>query len=89
MFNVLTYGGIQAAQFPLSLYAAWFRNFLIFVVPLGCVAYYPVLAILDQPDPLGAPDWWLPTAPAMGFAFLSLSFLAWRAGISRYTSTGS
>ena len=89
VFNVLTYGGIQAAQFPLSLYAAWFRNFLIFVVPLGCVAYYPVLAILDQPDPLGAPAWWLPVAPAMGFAFLGVSFLAWRAGIARYTSTGS
>ncbi|MFN3573743.1 MAG: ABC transporter permease [Phenylobacterium sp.] len=89
VFNVLTYGGIQAAQFPLSLYAAWFRNFLIFVVPLGCVAYYPVLAILDQPDPLGAPGWWLPAAPAAGFAFLGLSFLAWRAGIRRYTSTGS
>jgi ABC-2 type transport system permease protein len=73
----------------LSLYAGWFRNFLIFVVPLGCVAYYPVLAILDQPDPLGAPDWWLPTAPAMGFVFLAASFLAWRAGIRRYTSTGS
>lgn len=89
VFNVLTYGGIQAAQFPLSLYAGWFRNFLIFVVPLGCVAYYPVLAILDQPDPLGAPGWWLPLAPVMGFAFLGLSFLAWRAGIRRYTSTGS
>lgn len=89
VFNVLTYGGIQAAQFPLSLYAGWFRNFLIFVVPLGCVAYYPVLAILDQPDPLGAPDWWLPVAPAMGFAFLGVSFFAWRAGIARYTSTGS
>lgn len=89
VFNVLTYGGIQAAQFPLSLYAGWFRNFLIFVVPLGCVAYYPVLAILDQPDPLGAPAWWLPAAPAAGFAFLGLSFLAWRAGIARYTSTGS
>ena len=35
VFNVLTYGGIQAAQFPLSLYAAWFRNFLLFVVPLA------------------------------------------------------
>ena len=38
VMNVLTYGGVQAAQFPLSIYAGWFRNFLIFVVPLGCVA---------------------------------------------------
>ncbi len=89
VFNVLTYGGVQAGQFPLSLYAGWFRNLLIFIVPIGCVAYYPVLALLDQPDPLGAPAWWLPTAPAMGFLFLAASFLAWRAGIARYTSTGS
>ena len=68
--NALTYGGIQAAQFPLSLYAGWFRSFLIFVVPLGCVAYYPVVALLGRHDPLGAPDWFLPMAPAAGFAFL-------------------
>src|SRR6185369_4981612 len=64
--NLLTYGGVQAAQLPLSIYAPWFRNFLIFVVPVGCVAYFPVLAILGKPDPLGAPDWFLPLAPLAG-----------------------
>jgi ABC-2 type transport system permease protein len=87
--NLLTYGGVQAAQFPLSSYAGWFRNFLTFVVPLGCVAYYPVLAILGKPDPLGAPAWILPLTPVAGFLFLGLSFLAWRIGVSKYTSTGS
>lgn len=87
--NLLTYGGVQAGQFPLSIYADWFRNFLIFVVPLGCVAYFPVLAILGKPDPLGAPDWILPLTPAAGFLFLGVSFLAWRLGVSKYTSTGS
>jgi ABC-2 type transport system permease protein len=87
--NVLTYGGVQAAQYPLNIYAAWFRRLLTFGVPLACVAYYPVLAILQRPDPLGAPDWFLPIAPIAGFAFLALSFVAWRAGMARYTSTGS
>ncbi len=87
--NLLTYGSIQAAQFPLSIYAAWFRNFLIYVVPLGCVAYFPVLALLGKADPLGAPAWVLPLTPAAGFAFLGLSVLAWRAGVARYSSTGS
>lgn len=87
--NVLTYGGVQAAQYPLNIYAAWFRQVLTFGVPLACVAYYPVLAILKRPDPLGAPDWLLPLAPAAGFAFLAVSFLAWRAGMARYASTGS
>lgn len=87
--NAATYGGVQAAQFPLSLYADWLRNFLIFVVPLGCVAYYPVLALLGKPDPLGAPAWVLPIAPAAGLVFLAGSFLAWRLGVRHYTSTGS
>jgi ABC-2 type transport system permease protein len=87
--NTITYGGVQAAQYPLNIYAAWFRRLLTFAVPLACVAYYPVLAILNRPDPLGAPDWLLPLAPLAGFAFLALSFLAWRAGIARYASTGS
>jgi ABC-2 type transport system permease protein len=87
--NLLTYGGVQAGQFPLSIYADWFRTFLIFVVPIGCVAYFPVLAILGKPDPLGAPNWLLPLTPLAGFIFLGVSFIAWRAGLSKYTSTGS
>jgi ABC-2 type transport system permease protein len=87
--NALTYGGVQAAQYPLSLYPQWFRGFLTFVVPLGCVAYFPVLAILGKPDPTGAPDWLLPLTPAAGFLFLAASFWAWKVGVGKYTSTGS
>ena len=87
--NVLTYGGVQAAQYPLNLYAGWFRSFLIFVVPIAAVTYYPSLAILGRADPLGAPAWFLPAAPLLGFAFLGLALAAWRFGVARYTSTGS
>jgi len=87
--NVLTYGGVQAAQYPLSIYERWFRNLLIFVVPIGCVAYFPVLAILGKADPLGAPRWLMLASPIAGFAFLGLAFGAWRLGLRKYTSTGS
>ncbi len=87
--NALTYGGIQAAQYPMSLYPDWFRDFLTYVVPLACVAYFPVLVILGRPDPAGAPGWLLPLTPAAGFAFLAASFVAWRVGVGKYTSTGS
>jgi len=89
VMNVLTYGGVQAAQYPLNIYATWFRRLLTFAFPLACVAYYPVLAILHRSDPLGAPDWLLPLTPAAGFVFLALAFIAWRAGVTRYSSTGS
>jgi ABC-2 type transport system permease protein len=87
--NVLTYGGVQAAQYPLALYANWFRRVLTFVVPLACVAYYPALAILGKADPLGAPAWMGAVSPLAGFVFLAAAFGAWRLGLRRYASTGS
>jgi len=87
--NVVTYGGVQAAQFPLSLYNGWLRGLLTFVVPLACVAYFPVLLILGRPDPLGTPAWFGGVAPIAGFLFLAISFVAWRFGVRHYTSTGS
>ena len=87
--NTLTYGGVEAAQYPLDIYARWFRNFLTFVVPLGCVSYFPVAAVLGHANYAALPDWILRLTPALGFAFLAVSMWAWRFGVSRYTSTGS
>jgi viologen exporter family transport system permease protein len=87
--NVLTYGGVQAGQYPLALYGRWFRRLLTFVVPLGCVAYYPALGILGKADPLGAPLWTGALSPLCGFVFLALALAAWRLAVRHYTSTGS
>ena len=89
VMNVLTYGGVQAAQFPLSIYGGGLRRFLTFVVPLGAVTYFPALVILDKPDPLGAPLWFGLGSPACGFVFLGIALLVWRWGVGRYVSTGS
>ena len=87
--NTLTYGGVAAGEYPLDIYARWFRRFLTFVVPIACVTYYPILAILRRPDPLGAPGWFLEVSPAVGFLFVGVSLWVWRFGVRRYTSTGS
>ncbi|HEY2255595.1 MAG TPA: ABC-2 family transporter protein [Variovorax sp.] len=87
--NVFTYGGAEAGQFPMALYARWFRWLLTFVVPLAGVVYYPGLVILGRVDPLGAPAGvgWL--SPLAGFVFLALSFAVWRLGLRHYASSGS
>ena len=51
--NIFTYGGEAAAEYPMNVYAAWFRNFLIFVVPVGCVIYLPMLAAMGRHGPAG------------------------------------
>jgi ABC-2 type transport system permease protein len=87
--NTLTYGGVEAAQYPLDLYARWFRNFLTFVVPLGCVSYFPVAAVLGRADRTGVAAELLRLTPAFGFVFLSVALWFWRLGVRHYTSTGS
>jgi ABC-2 type transport system permease protein len=87
--NTLTYGGIEAAQYPLDIYANWFRKFLTFVVPLACVVYYPVATVLGRNTVSGIPAWAGVLTPLAGFAFLLFAFGAWRVGIRHYTSTGS
>lgn len=87
--NILTYGGEAAAEYPLNVYASWFRGFLLWGVPIGCVTYLPMLAAMGRPDPLGTPAWALPFAPLAGFAFLGVSLLVWRFGVRHYASTGS
>ena len=90
LVNVLTYGGTEAGQFPLDIYRPWFRNLFLFIVPLGCVIYFPALALLGREDTLlGAPAWFLHAAPLVGFAFLILSLQVWRVGVRHYRSTGS
>ncbi len=87
--NTLTYGGVEAAQYPLNIYGRWFRDFLIFVVPLACVGYFPIVRLLGHRDPLGVPAWLCGASPLFGFAFFAATLVIWRFGQRHYTSTGS
>jgi ABC-2 type transport system permease protein len=87
--NTLTYGGVFAAQYPMEIYARWFRQFFMFIVPLSCVAYFPIVGILGIRDPLGAPTWFLHASPLIGFVFLGAALVMWGVGVRHYTSVGS
>jgi ABC-2 type transport system permease protein len=88
-FNAFTYGGAYAAQYPMTIYAPWFRKFFTFAVPLALVAYFPMLPILGRDDPLGTTRAFQILAPLAGVAFLAVSLFAFRFGVRKYTSTGS
>jgi ABC-2 type transport system permease protein len=89
VWNAFTYGGFTMAQYPLAIYRGWFRDLFIYVIPIGCVLYYPGLIILGHADPLGSP-WWLGwIAPLAGPVFLAICLQVWRIGVAHYQSTGS
>jgi ABC-2 type transport system permease protein len=89
VWSAFTYGGLTMSQYPLSIYRWWFRGLFTYVIPLGCVCYYPGLVILGREDPLGAPAYvgWI--APLAGPVFLALCLQVWRIGVRHYQSTGS
>ena len=89
IMNTMTYGGVQTAQYPFDIYQSWFRKFFTYVVPLACIAYFPVLAIIGKLDPLGSSYLFQVFSPAIGFLFLGAALIAFKFGINRYTSTGN
>lgn len=89
VMNTMTYGGVEAAQYPLTIYTSWFRRFFTFVVPLACINYFPAHAILGREDTLGTPPIVHWCAPLIGVAFLAVTLQVWRFGVRHYRSTGS
>ena len=86
IMNIATFGSLQTGQFPLSVYNKSFRLIFTFLIPLGCVAYYPIATLLRHtsiPSYLGL------AAPLAGILFLLGACQFWHLGVRRYTSTGS
>ncbi|MCC5639089.1 ABC-2 family transporter protein [Nostoc sp. CHAB 5844] len=87
--NILTYGGVETAQYPLSIYTKWFQRFFTFFIPLGCVSYFPLLAVLEKEATFLVPLWFCYTSPIAGILFLLLALKLWQLGERYYCSTGS
>lgn len=88
IFATVTHGGVETAQYPLSIYAEDFRRFFTYVIPLAFLNYVPGLAILGRPERFG-PGWLAWASPGFGVVFLLVCLRVWRLGERRYRSTGS
>ena len=87
VFNILTNGGPEMAQFPMSIYPRPLRLAFTFLIPLAAVVYYPALTVLSRPDAVPAWVGWV--SPLGGFALLALALGTFRLVESSYISTGS
>ncbi|XEC97639.1 ABC transporter permease [Paenibacillus tarimensis] len=83
--NITEDAARTAAQYPLAIYPAWLRSFLLFAIPVGFVSYVPALHILR--GELGV--WVIGGIAIVAVICLSGSLLFWRFGITKYQSTGS
>jgi ABC-2 type transport system permease protein len=87
--NAFTYGGNTMTQYPLTIFPAEVVKSLTFVIPVAFTNWYSCLYLLDRDDPYGSPAWFAFMPPLVAAAVCVMAGLAWRAGVRRYTSTGS
>ena len=89
MINTVTYGGVETAQYPLTIYRKWFRRFFMYVIPLACANFFPAMTILQRERSLGFPVGLGWIAPFIGIVFFLVSLRVWGFGVRHYRSTGS
>ena len=87
--NAVTYGSSFATSYPITVYGPWLRRILCSVVPAALVAWFPALALLGRPDPLGFPAALQYAGPLVAALTAGVAALAWRTGVRRYQGTGS
>lgn len=88
VMNTVTYGGVEVAQYPMSIYRPWFRTFFTLVVPLACTTYFPVCLLLQ---PNSGPGVLLQGGLPLGIGalFIGVTLRLWALGVRHYRSTGS
>ncbi|MEH2071505.1 MAG: ABC-2 family transporter protein [Nostoc sp.] len=89
IMNILTYGGVETAQYPFAIYTKWFQRFFTYLIPLACVSYFPLLAVLEKQDTFFVPLWFCYISPLAGILFLIVALQLWKLGERYYCSTGS
>lgn len=72
-------------RYPIDLFARPLRWLLTYLLPLAFAGFYPATFFLDRPEWHG----YALAQPFVGLGCLGLGYLAWRIGLSRYTSSGS
>ena len=87
-FNVITYGGRSAMQYPIDIYNGPLRWLFLFIIPYGLTIHFPASCILGRPL-FGWPEWLSWLSPLLGIAFFLLTMAFWSIMARRYQSTGS
>jgi viologen exporter family transport system permease protein len=80
VFNLMQFG-----RYPITIYDAWVRFALSFVIPFAFASFYPTARFLHREQFLR--EFW--AVPLVAAVSLTLALSVWRSGVARYHSTGS
>src|SRR6266851_8510668 len=80
IFNLMQFG-----RYPLTIYDAWVRFALSFVIPFAFASFYPTTRFLHRPEFLR--EFW--AVPLVAVATAALALTLWKTGVARSHSTGT
>ena len=83
VMNIFTDGAREYGKYPFGVYGKGVLWLLTLLVPLALCQHWPLQYLLDRGP------WQYGLLPVLSLLFLIPCFLAWRAGVRRYRSTGS
>ena len=86
--DMLYYDLRTFVHYPLSIYPAFVRVALTFVLPWAFINYYPSLILLNRVETTGQFVLGM-IAPLVGVAFFGLALFVFHKGLSRYSGSGS
>ena len=84
--NIFTDGGREMSQYPLNIYKKWVTRFFTFVIPFGCVNYFPLMYVLGK---VKDNQILYMLSPLYGILFVIPCLCVWSFGVKHYKSTGS
>ena len=87
--ELLYYDTRKFAGYPISIFHKAIQGFMIYVVPMAFVNYFPAQFLLRKPDMAGFPEAFLYLTPVVGAGTYLLSYLFWRYGLRYYKSSGN
>lgn len=84
IMNIFTDGARDLAQYPLSIYQEWVKNFFTYILPLALVNYFPLLYVIGKSD-----NKFYIILPIVAMLFVIPCYMVWKIGLKKYKSTGS
>ena len=87
--NSFSYGGVELASYPLSIYPRVFREIFVFIIPIAFVNYFPGIFLLEKNKTLNISPIFSFISPIVGLLFFFIAYKLWMMGVRYYKSTGS
>ncbi|SMG55398.1 ABC transporter permease [Paenibacillus aquistagni] len=74
------------AKYPVSIFNDFFKFIFTFIIPIGCIAFYPSQLFLN---PLQDNEMIVFFSPLIGIVLFIIANAVWNKGINSYSGTGS